>query len=130
MTRSTNFIAAALFSVAFAAVPSVMAQGVKQTVVLSEIDPLTLATGYRSSKVVGSTVYNDNKEEIGKIDDLIITTTKNVPFAVVSVGGFLGMGKHYVVVAASSLEVIGGQLTLHGATKESLKALPDYNYTY
>ncbi len=130
MTRSTALIAGTLAMLAFAAAEPAMAQGAKQTVSLTEVSSLTLATGYRSSKVVGSKVYNDAKEDIGKVDDLIVTSKDSVPYAVVSVGGFLGMGKHYVVVPASSIEVIDGLLTLHGATKESLKALPDYTYTY
>lgn len=130
MTRSAALIAGTLVMLASAAITPAMAQGAKQTVSLTEISTLTLATGYRSSKVVGSAVYNDAKEDIGKIDDLIVTSKDSVPFAVISVGGFLGMGKHYVVVPASSLEVVGGRITLHGATKDSLKALPDYTYTY
>lgn len=135
MTRSVAFVAGTLVVLAStliapALITPALAQGAKQTVSLTEVTSLTLATGYRSSKVVGSSVYNDAKEDIGKIDDLIVTTKDNVPFAVVSVGGFLGMGKHYVVVPASALEVVGGRITLHGATKESLKALPDYTYTY
>ena len=135
MTRSVAFVAGTLVVLAStliapALITPALAQGAKQTVSLTEVTSLTLATGYRSSKVVGSSVYNDAKEDIGKIDDLIVTTKDNVPFAVVSVGGFLGMGKHYVVVPASSLEVVGGRIALHGATKESLKALPDYTYTY
>lgn len=130
MKHFTSLLAAsALVTAAIFAGPA-FTQGAKQVVTLMEIKPLTLASGYRTSKVVGSTVYNDDKEKIGEIDDLIVTTADSVPYAVVSVGGFLGMGKHYVVVPASSLEVIDKQLVLHGGSKESLKALPDYVYTY
>jgi hypothetical protein len=51
-----------------------------------------------------------------------------VPFAVLSVGGFLGMGTKYVVVPYSSLKVGDKKMVLHGATKESLKALPEFKY--
>lgn len=130
MKHFTSLLAAsALVTAAIFAGPA-FTQGAKQIVTLMEIKPLTLASGYRTSKVVGSTVYNDDKEKIGEIDDLIVTNADSVPYAVVSVGGFLGMGKHYVVVPASSLEVIDKQLVLHGGSKESLKALPDYVYTY
>ena len=76
-------------------------QGAPQTVTLMKVDPTTLATGYRTSKVVGSTVVNEAKETVGTIDDLIVTPTEKVPFAVLSVGGFLGMGTKYVVVASA-----------------------------
>ncbi len=129
MTRSTTLIAATALLIASAAMPA-FAQGAKQTVTLMEINPMTLATGYRSSKLVGSTVYNDAKEDIGKVDDLIVTSKDSVPYAVLSVGGFLGMAKQHVVVAASALNVVDGRITLNGGSKESLKALPNYSYTY
>lgn len=129
MTRSTTFFAAAALLLASAAMPA-FAQGAKQTVSLMEVNPITLATGYRSTKVVGSTVYNEAKEEIGKVDDLIVTSKDSVPYAVLSVGGFLGMGTHNIVVPASALDVVDGRMMLRGASKDSLKALPNYAYTY
>ena len=59
---------------------------------------------------------------------MIITASGTVPYVVVSVGGFLGMDAHHVVVAASALELIDTKLTLHGATKELLKALPNFTF--
>lgn len=109
------------------AVPA-FSQGAKQTVTLTQVDPMILATGYRSTKVVGSDVFNDTNEKIGEIDDLIITTKESVPYVVLSVGGFLGIGMHYVVVPASALTVANNRMVLAGGTKESLKALPGYEY--
>jgi sporulation protein YlmC with PRC-barrel domain len=106
----------------------VLAEATKQTIVLTEIDPLVLATGWRATDVIGARVYNDTGEDIGKIQDMIITDAGTVPYAVVSVGGFLGMDAHHVVVAAAALELVGDKLTLHGATKESLKALPNFTF--
>jgi len=129
MKRSTAFLAATALLLASAAMPA-LAQGAKQTVSLMEVNPITLATGYRSTKVVGSTVYNEAKEEIGKVDDLIVTSKDSVPYAVLSVGGFLGIGTHNIVVPASALDVVDGRMMLRGASKDSLKALPNYAYTY
>lgn len=95
---------------------------------LTEIDPTVLATGWRATDIIGAKVYNDAGDEIGKLEDMIITTSGTVPYAVVSVGGFLGMDAHHVVVAASALELMSKKLTLHGATKESLKALPNFTF--
>ena len=105
-----------------------LAQGTPQTVSLMKVDPTTLATGYRTSKVVGSSVVNEAGETVGTIDDLIVTPADKVPFAVLSVGGFLGVGNKYVVVPASALEVRDQKMLLTGATKESLKSLPGYVY--
>src|ERR1700746_2307047 len=68
------------------------AQGTPQTVELVKVDVQKLAAGYRASKVIGSSVVNDANETIGKIDDLLISSDGKQPYAVLSVGGFLGMG--------------------------------------
>jgi sporulation protein YlmC with PRC-barrel domain len=105
-----------------------LSQGTPQTVTIMKVDPSSLTTGYRTSKVVGSTVVNEANENVGTIDDLIVTPSEKVPFAVLSVGGFLGMGTKYVVVPYNSLKVQDKKMMLPGATKESLKALPEFKY--
>jgi len=106
----------------------VLAQGTPQTTGVMKVDPATVTTGYRVTKVVGSTVVNEANETVGTIDDLIVTTGEKVPFAVLSVGGFLGMGTKYVVVPYSALKVQDKKMVLPGATKDSLKALPEFKY--
>jgi len=100
-----------------------------QVMGLIKVDPQVLTAGNRASKVVGSTVVNDANETVGSVDDLIITSNEKVPFAVLSVGGFLGVGTKYVVVPYSSLRVQDKKMVLAGATKESLKSLPEFKYS-
>ncbi len=106
-----------------------MGQGALQTLSVMKIDSTSLESGYRASKLIGSNVVNESNEVVGKVDDLIVTRNENVPFVVLSVGGFLGVGKKYVVVLSSTLEVNGKTILLRGATKEAVKALPNYVYT-
>ena len=127
MTRLIALLASAAIIATTISGP-VLAQGAPQTITLMKVDPLTLATGYRTSKVIGATVVNENNESVGTIDDLIVTPTAKVPFAVLSVGGFLGVGTKYVVVPSSALEVNDKNMLLRGATKESLKNLPGFTY--
>ena len=115
-------------AVAVALSEPAMSQGTPQTAAIMKVDPQTVATGYRTSKVVGSSVVNETNETVGTIDDLIVTPSEKVPFAVLSVGGFLGMGTKYVVVPYSALQVRDKKMVLLGATKESLKALPEFKY--
>ena len=105
-----------------------MSQGASQTVALVKVDPQTVATGFRSSKVVGSSVVNETDETVGAIDDLIVTPDEKVPYAILSVGGFLGMGTKYVVVPFSSLQMQDKKIVLPGATKDALRALPEFKY--
>jgi sporulation protein YlmC with PRC-barrel domain len=82
--------------------------------------------------MLGKTVVNEKKEKIGKVDDLIITPSDvKVPFAsfaIIGVGGFLGLGKNDVAIPMEQLKLQDGQLILQGATKEALKALPKFEY--
>jgi PRC-barrel domain len=128
MIRSITLLAsAAVFAAALSG--PVFSQGTQQTLSLMKVDPQSVATGYRTSKVVGSTVVNEANETVGTIDDLIVTANEKVPFAVLSVGGFLGMGSKYVVVPFSSLQVEDKKMVLPGATKDSLKGLPEFKYS-
>ena len=127
MKRSIMIIAGATLAAAMLTGPS-FTQGVPQTIALTSVDATTLATGFRTSKVVGSAVVNEANESIGKIDDLIVTPSDKVPFAVLSVGGFLGMGAKYVVVPFNSIQVKDKKMILPGATKASLGALPAFVY--
>lgn len=104
------------------------AQGAPQTITQTRIDRSTLATGYRVSKVVGSVVVNQDGDVVGTIDDLIVTPNERVPFAVLSVGGFLGVGTKYVVVPFSDIGVVNKQMMLRGATRQSLLELPEFKY--
>lgn len=127
MIRKMSLLAgAAIFALALSG--QTFAQGAPQTVTLMKVEAQTLTTGYRISNVVGSSVLNEANETIGTIDDLIITPNDKVPFAVLSVGGFLGVGASYVVVPYSAIEVRDKKMVLRGATKESLKNLPEYKY--
>ena len=99
-----------------------------QTVTLMKVDPQTLATGYRSSKMVGSSVSNENNETVGTIDDLIITEGGQAPYAILSVGGFLGLGTKYVALPFTSLKIVDKKVVLPGGTKDALQGLPDFKY--
>jgi hypothetical protein len=104
------------------------AQGTPQTVELAKVDVHKLAAGYRASKVIGSSVVNDANETIGKIDDLLVSPDGKQPYAVLSVGGFLGMGTRLVVVPYDTLNFAGNKVTLPGGTKDGLKMLPEFKY--
>lgn len=128
MKTVTTLLTTATLIMGLGIVAPAFADAAKQTIVLTEVDTTVLATGWRATAIIGAKVYNDAGEDIGKLEDMIITSKGTIPYAVVSVGGFLGVDAHHVVVAASSLELVDKKLTLHGATKESLKALPNFEF--
>ena len=59
---------------------------------------------WRASKLIGVNVYNENNEKIGDIEELIVDKSSKVDNVVLGVGGFLGMGEHYVAVPMEKLK--------------------------
>jgi sporulation protein YlmC with PRC-barrel domain len=106
----------------------VLAQGTPQTVQLTKVDVVKVATGYRASKVIGASVVNEANDTVGKVDDVIIGEDGKTPFVVLAVGGFLGMGDKLVVLPYEQLKATEGKLILPGATKDALKALAEFKY--
>jgi uncharacterized protein YrrD len=71
-------------------------------------------------------VYNDKDERVGSVDDIIVTQDKALSDAIINAGGFLGLMKHNVAVPVSQFKLVGNKLILPGATKEALKASPEF----
>lgn len=85
-----------------------------------------------SSKLKGLNVYNQKDESIGEISDIAIKGNQ-VDALILSVGGFLGMGEHYVAVSPSSVNVKRDAkndkwVATMNTTKEALKAAPEFKY--
>ncbi|WP_407176579.1 PRC-barrel domain-containing protein [Bradyrhizobium sp. STM 3562] len=59
---------------------------------------------WRASKVVGLSVYNDNNEKIGAINDLLMDKGGSIKAAVIGVGGFLGVGERLVAVSFDKMK--------------------------
>jgi hypothetical protein len=128
MKKTLLLASAALFGVVFLAA-NVNAQGVPQTVEITKVDVQKVSAGYRASKVIGSSIVNDANETIGKIDDLLVTRDGKEPYAVLSVGGFLGMGTHMVVIRYDNLKFADNKIVLPGGTKDGLRMLPTFQYS-
>jgi sporulation protein YlmC with PRC-barrel domain len=91
-------------------------------------------TDMLSSNVVGLDIYNGQNNKIGKIQDIAFDSSKQVTGYILSVGGFLGMGTHYVAVNPSSLNVAYDAQNKvwrasMNATKAELKAAPEFKYS-
>ncbi len=124
---------------------------------------------WRASKMVGLKIYNDSNESLGSVNDLLFEKDGKIAAAVIGVGGFLGMGEHYVAVPFEKIKWVnepipsptastggGGAMTgspgstttgssaaapapkanpwypdhgVFSATKEELKAMPEFKYS-
>ena len=87
-----------------------------------------VASGWRASKLIRATVYSDNGDKIGKVGDLIVAPDGSLSVAIIDVGGFLGMGRHHVAIPVNQFSQITPKIVLPGATKDTLKQLPEFTY--
>lgn len=118
---------AAVLLVSLAAILPAQAQGTQQTVQLAKVDVVKAATGHRASKVIGSSIVNDANETVGKVDDVILGDDR-MPYVVLSVGGFLGVGNKLLVLPYDAIRKDDDKLVMPGATKDALKSLPEFKY--
>ena len=87
-----------------------------------------------SSNLVGLDVYNASNQDIGQIKDLAVGPAGRTRAYIVSVGGFLGVGTHYVAINTSDIKVSynSSDQKWHAttsATSNQLKAAPEFQYT-
>ena len=102
--------------------------GVVIDVTVDEV--VALANGWSAKKsILGKPVYNEKGDKIGIVDDLIIAPNKTLSYAIIGAGGFLGMGKYDVAIPITKINEVNGKMELKGATKESIKQIPEFIYT-
>ncbi len=86
-----------------------------------------------SSNLIGLNVTNAGGQTIGEIKDVVLSADKTVAGFLVSVGGFLGMGEHYVAVDPSAISASYDEskkkwFAKMNATADELKAAPAFTY--
>jgi sporulation protein YlmC with PRC-barrel domain len=110
---------------AFAQQPSGGPSDPKVTVAAVRLD-----NGYRASKIIGASVYNEQNQQVGDVSDLFLSKQNQVAIVVVSVGGFLGMGSKLVSVPIDKLQIDDkNKVLMAGATKDELNQMPSVQYS-
>jgi sporulation protein YlmC with PRC-barrel domain len=71
---------------------------------------------WRASKIVGVSVYNDNNESLGSINDLLTDKNGNIKGVVLGVGGFLGVGEHLVAVPYDKIKFVNEPVAYTGVS--------------
>jgi sporulation protein YlmC with PRC-barrel domain len=107
---------ALLASVAFAQTPQTpTATSDRGNMAASETSS-SFQGNWRASKMAGLSVYNDNNQSIGSINDLLTDKSGNIKAAVIGVGGFLGVGEHLVVIPFEKIKFVNEPVAYVGAS--------------
>jgi hypothetical protein len=82
--------------------------------------------------LLGTDVYNNQDENIGEIEDMVIDNGKTVRALIISVGGFLGMGERYVAVDPSTVTLVAedddDMRAIVNTNRDDLKGAPTFKY--
>jgi len=89
---------ALLATVAFAQTPTAPSDRADMAPAAASDTASSLQGNWRASRVVGLSVYNDNNESVGSINELVMDKSGSIKAVVIGVGGFLGVGEHLVAV--------------------------------
>lgn len=86
-----------------------------------------------ASQFMGQTVYSASNENVGEINDIVMSRDLNNIVAIIGVGGFLGIGEKDVAMPIDEIQVAKDEnnnlkLTI-AATKEQLEAAPTFDRT-
>ncbi|MEA2869773.1 MAG: hypothetical protein QOE39_4488 [Bradyrhizobium sp.] len=104
---------ALLATVAFAQTPTATTDRANNMAPAAASDS-SFQGNWRTSKVVGLNVYNDNNESIGSINDLLTDKNGNIKAVVVGVGGFLGVGTHLVAIPFDKIKFVNEPIAYTG----------------
>jgi sporulation protein YlmC with PRC-barrel domain len=107
---------ALLASVAFAQTPTTTSDRNNMAASETSSSSSSFQGDWRASKVVGLSVYNDNNQSIGSINDLLTDKSGNIKAAVIGVGGFLGVGEHLVVIPFDKIKFVNEPVSYTSAS--------------
>ena len=88
----------------------------------------TISTAISANSLIGAKVENLKNENLGKIEDLVIEPEDaRVSFAILSFGGFLGMGEKFFAVPLQAMRASTEDRTfVLDVDKEKLKKAPSF----
>jgi sporulation protein YlmC with PRC-barrel domain len=90
----------------------------------SSMSESSLQGDWRASKVVGLSVYNNQNEKLGSINDLLMDKAGNIKAVVLGVGGFLGMGSHLVAVPLDKIKFVNEPIVYTGTASNGAPGAP------
>ncbi|MCW5601474.1 PRC-barrel domain-containing protein [Nitrosomonas sp.] len=96
-----------------------------------KLGPTNLAYDINAQKLIDMNVVGQNGNTLGEIQDLVLSHNKTISYAIVSVGGILGVGEKLVTIPFHDLNInkTEEKVTLN-LTEKQLEELPEFKFEY
>lgn len=89
--------------------------------------PFGLETPKRASDFMGKTVKNNNNDSIGSIQDLVTDDNGTLRYAILSHGGFLGIGDKLIPIPLKALRLNPDKELVLNINKQTLEKAPSFD---
>lgn len=101
----------------------------------SEMDlkfaPANLTYTMNAKKLLEMDIVDGNDNDLGKIDDLVLSHNEKVTYAIVSAGGLLGIGDKLIAVPLNDLKINEqDEKIVVNLSEDQLKSIPEFKYEY
>jgi hypothetical protein len=107
------------------------AQPTGTAIAVTDLDP---AKSTMASNWIGSSVYSSGDENVGDINDIVLSSDGAAKAVIIGVGGFLGMGEKDVAVPMDQISMSkdenGNVKLMIKATRADLEATPAFDRTH
>lgn len=90
--------------------------------------PMTGSESFRASDLMGMKVTNDQGEQLGDVNDIVISDTGRVQYLILSQGGVPGIGNKMIPVPFFAVRVntMGNEVILSNIDKKKLEQAPSF----
>jgi len=103
----TRYLVSGLVAAAFLSAPAfAQTSSTNPPPAATATAPKLASPHWRSSKMIGVNIYNEQNEKLGDINEIILDKEGKVLGYVIGVGGFLGMGEHDIFVEPSKIKFV------------------------
>ena len=94
-----------------------------------QIGTASISSNRYAKKMMDMDVVSNNDEKIGTVEDFALNNDNKIEYAIVSVGGFLGVGDKLVAVPFKNLRVNHNEeKIILDATKQQLEQANEFKY--
>ena len=95
----------------------------------SDVNEQASLTAAQGKELIGKTLVGADDQQVGEINDVVVSDDGKLNSVLINVGGFLGIGDKTVAIPADTIEVQDDKVIARDLTKEAAENMSEYKAT-